>query len=134
MSEFIRSPKALELKIDNTPSETAKANLPFTMAGMERVRALLKHPIKILSGYRSKELNYAVNGSVLSQHMRGEACDFTCPAFGTPYEVALVLNEYVEILGIDQLILERTWVHISFTYNPRYEVLTFKEGKYSRGI
>ena len=55
-------------------------------------------------------MNLAVGGVPTSAHCRGLACDFVCPAFGTPEEVALaILNSGI---AYDQLILEYGWVHV----------------------
>lgn len=133
--EFSQSQKALELGIDNTPPDTLKRNLEWTAAGLERIRAALEFPITITSGYRSKELNEAIKGSVNSQHCKGEAVDFTCRDFGSPRNIALYLSQRIDILGIDQLIMEHSWVHCSFTTNPRGESLTLsKDGSYLKGI
>jgi len=127
--EMLRSNAADRLKLDNTPTQTAIDNLVHTCLGMERIRAALGDlPITVNSGYRSPAVNQAVGGSKNSQHMLGEACDFVCPAFGTPTSIALHLKDIIKIIGIDQLILEQTWVHVSFSRNPRYSVLTIKDG------
>ena len=121
--ELTRSRKAQELGIDNTPPEALKIALGFTMAGAERVRAFLGMPMIISSGFRCPELNAAVGGKDDSQHLRGEAIDFTCPGFGAPIRIVEALVPARRILGIDQLILEAGWVHASFTTRPRYQVL-----------
>lgn len=77
----------------------------------------------ITSGYRCQELNELVKGSKTSQHMQGEAFDFISPDYGDPKAIFEDLFKYRFILGIDQLILEPSWVHVSFTLNPRYEFL-----------
>ena len=133
--ELVFSLKALELSIDNTPSEGIKNQLNFTAAGLERIRAFLGFPMEITSGYRSVALNTAVGGSINSQHCRGEAADFICPLFGTPEQVCLFLEPARYYLGIDQLIMEGSWVHVSFTLDPRYHVLTkHADGTYSPGL
>lgn len=43
---------------------------------LEAVRALLKCPLVITSGFRCKELNERIGGSATSQHCKGEAADF----------------------------------------------------------
>jgi zinc D-Ala-D-Ala carboxypeptidase len=134
VTELCRSEKAAELGIPNIPGPELALPFQITLAGLERVRAFLGHPMKIDSGYRSERLNRAVGGSPHSQHLRGLAVDFRCPAFGSPREVALALSKAIHILGIDQLILEPTWVHMSFSLDPRAEVLTRAEGKYLPGI
>lgn len=122
--DLIASAVAQERGIDNKPPWEIEARLDFTIAGLERVRAALDdQPILISSGYRCPALNQTVGGSKTSQHMQGEAADFTCPAFGDPQKVVERLMGLRRLLGIDQLILERSWVHISFTLNPRYQVL-----------
>ena len=134
LRELTHSLTAERSVIDNTPPDAVIQSLHFTAAGLERIRALLSHPLYIRSGYRCQELNQLVGGSKNSQHMKGEAADFTCIDFGSPRNVAKYLERHVMILGIDQLIYEGTWVHVSFTLNPRYEVLTLQDRKYVRGI
>ncbi len=134
LEEFIQSEKATELGIDNTPPEDIKNTLLLTMASMERVRSALGFPIIVHSGYRCDELNKAVGGSPKSQHMKGEACDFICPGLGTPAIIATFLLPRMAEFGIDQMIMEGTWVHLSFTATPRKQVLTMKDGKYFGGL
>ncbi len=135
LKEFCRSQAAEDAKIPNLPLGNELAALHFTAAGMERVRACLGFPIKINSGYRSPQVNKLVGGSVNSQHCKGEAVDFVCPAFGTPLKICQALRGSMKILGIDQLIQEGTWVHISFTQTPRYQILTKRsDGSYAQGL
>ncbi len=101
-------------------------NLGLVAAVMEGIRTLLgDRPIVVHSGYRSAEVNQAVGGVATSAHCRGLACDFVCPAFGTPAEVALaILRSDIEY---DQLILEYGWVHVGLAQQgllSRREALT----------
>lgn len=99
--------------IDNIPEEDVLHNLMHTAQCMEQVRYVLKNnPIHINSGYRCDSLNDAIGGSRTGQHPKGEAVDFTCRSFGTPYEVALAIS--TSGVKYDQLIYEGNWVHISF--------------------
>jgi hypothetical protein len=71
--------------------------------------------------------------------VKGEAVDFVSPKFGTPLQVVQALSKKMEELEIDQLILEHTWVHISFALSPprlpRGSILTLlATGKYATGI
>ena len=135
LKELCRSQTADEHRINNLPLDTRILSaLHFTAAGMERVRALLLFPIKVLSGYRCLQVNRLVGSNDNSQHPKGEAVDFVCPAYGTPLEVCRALEPLVLVLGIDQLIYEGTWIHCSFTMNPRGEILTKKNGKYLKGL
>lgn len=124
-AEVYRSSRAVTMKIDNTPPDALTAQIVRTALGLERVRALMgMHPIQVSSWYRSPELNKAVGGAPDSQHTTGEAVDFTCPGFGRPKQIAWVLAGMAREIGFDQLILEPTWVHISFAENPRRIMLT----------
>lgn len=44
---------------------------------LQPIRDAIKEPVTILSGYRSEDLNQLVGGSPYSQHMKGQAADFT---------------------------------------------------------
>ena len=126
--------------LDNTIPPELEAAVKNTAKKMERVRALLDDKgIHINSWYRSPEVNAAVGGSKTSQHMKGEAVDFICPRFGTPLDIVKKLSNFPELLKYDQIILEHTWVHISFPSDPnaipRNQVLTLLNNKhYAIGI
>lgn len=125
--------------LDNTPSEYTIKVMKQTAFCMERVRAALGNlPLHIDSWYRSPEVNKAVGGVEHSQHVTGEAVDFICPEFGAPVSIAKKLVELKDLIRFDQLIMEGTWVHISFAIssrNPRGQVLSLlRNGSYSEGI
>ena len=138
LQELTASQTAVRRGIDNTPTAEALQNLQELANGLERVRAVLKCPILISSGYRSPKLNTAVGGSKTSQHCKGEAADFIAPGFGSPMEVCKAIVENRDTIHFDQLIHEGTWVHISFNSEPRGSVLTaiFSNGptRYVKGI
>ena len=139
LSEFLHSDTALRLGIDNSPSDEHVKNLIELLApGMQRVRDLLGVPVSISSGYRSRQLNVAVRGSLKSQHCTGNAADFSAPGFGTPRDICRHLVHHRVEINFDQLIFEGTWVHISFSREPRHSVLTahFNRGRvaYTQGI
>ena len=134
--EAIASSTAKQKNLDNSPGLDELFAMFYTASKMEQVRRILgDKAIRINSWYRSPNLNAAVGGSKTSQHMSGEAVDFTCPSFGTPVDICkkLITSE----LSFDQLIYEHSWVHISFK-NPdgqnRKQVLTLVNGKYVSGI
>lgn len=123
LAEFTLSQTASRLNIENTPSSDVVKNLIVTAKGMEEVRGLLNSkPILISSGYRGVTLNTAVKGSKSSQHTTGEACDFTCPSFGTPADIVkAIVNSNIKY---DQVILEfNSWIHISFSPKNRRQSL-----------
>ncbi len=138
LEEFSFSEAAARLGLDNTPTALILTNLGLVAAVMERIRTLLgDSPIVVHSGYRSREVNEAVGGVVASAHCHGLACDFACPVFGTPAEVALtILRSDIEY---DQLILEYGWVHVGLAQEgvlPRREALTKRSARavYESGI
>lgn len=99
--------------IDNTPTAEALQTLKYTAKQMELVRVLLAKPIKVTSAYRSPAVNKAVGGAASSQHLLGQAVDFTCTSFGTPRDIVLAILS--SGIVFDQLICEyNSWVHISF--------------------
>src|SRR5271157_976439 len=126
LEELSFSEAAARLGLDNSPTASVVANLGLVAALMERIRRLLGNNfIVVYSGYRSPKLNQAVGGVVTSAHCQGLACDFVCPTFGTPEEVAVtILKSDIEY---DQLILEYGWVHVGLAQEgvlPRREALT----------
>jgi zinc D-Ala-D-Ala carboxypeptidase len=138
LEELSFSEAAARLGLGNTPDRIVITNLGLVAAAMEQIRTLLgDRPITVHSGYRSAEVNRAVGGVVTSAHCHGLACDFVCPAFGTPAEVALaILKSDIEY---DQLILEYGWVHIGLAQEgllSRREALTkrSKLAAYESGI
>jgi len=137
LGEFTTSQEATRHSINNTPSPAVVENLRMLAALLEQVRTLLgSHSIHISSGYRSLALNRYIGSNDTSAHIRGYAADFTCPAFGTPIEVAKEIAE--SNLKFDQLIYEGTWVHISCDPQNKRQLLTarFKDGHtyYTTGI
>ena len=83
-------------------------------------------PIRVSSGYRSKELNRAIGGSSRSQHCKGEALDLQFWKNGQMCNKEVydwVLKSDIEF---DQMINEFdfAWIHISLKENKnRKEVL-----------
>lgn len=133
LSEMIQSGYATRHGIDNTPNAEAMANLRYTAEQLDRVRSLLGVPVLVSSGYRCEKVNTAINGSKNSQHLRGQAVDFTAPSFGNPEQIAKsIANSHIPF---DQLILEYgAWVHVSFTKNPRGQVLTIDRTGTKQGL
>ena len=127
LEEFTISETAARAGINNVPhaSSHERKNLQRTAEVMEKVRAILGHPILISSGYRSRPVNEAVGGSSSSAHIHGMAADFICPGFGTPLQICKALEPHMRELGIDQLIHEfATWVHLGLRHDPRHQCLT----------
>jgi len=111
ISEFWASTTADTLRINNEPSEEIKERLKTVYAVcIEPAEIQFQAKANIRSGYRCPELNAAVFGALNSQHVRGEAFDFTIAGVDLR-ELFDWLKNYVDF---DQLILEPTWVHVSY--------------------
>lgn len=127
---------------DNSPdNDEDLATIQRTAMRMEAIREFLGGPILINSWYRSTAVNRAVGGVADSQHKLGEAVDFRCPAFGSPFKICKALEPMLAEFGIDQLILEPSWVHVSFKTSrksrgqpERNQTLTMKDNRYYQGI
>lgn len=140
LSEVEHSETAARFGYDNTVPTSIMLAIRNTAAGMEKVRYSLKsYPISVSSWYRALLVNRAIGSKDTSQHPKGEAVDFTCPAFGTPLFICRAIMAQFQYIDFDQLILEHTWVHISWNAIPgavqKNQVLSLLEtGLYSNGL
>ena len=129
MNELIKSDTANRLGIDNTPSQAIKQKLSSLIVNcLDPIREIYGKPIIVTSGYRCPELNSAVGGVKNSQHMKGEAADLVPSSGGNLkdlYRAILKFGNY------DQLIFEKnTWAHVSYTSNPRRQILYYDGNSY----
>lgn len=158
MEEALDSSTALRAGISNIPNDEQLGAMRVAASGMEDVRAILGFPIHIGSWLRVEALEKLLtqkdfvrwcnaHSQIIDDaawavyfkrkaHPKGFAVDFTCPQFGTPKEIVRTLQEAG--LKFDQLIMEGTWVHVSFAPEMRGEVLaaTFTDGvpSYTKGL
>jgi hypothetical protein len=122
LSEVIRSETAKRHGISNMPTAEHLENFKKLAENVfEKVRNHFRCPIRISSGYRSKELNACTPGaSATSQHSTGEAIDIDMD--GSPDKVTnkMVFNYIKDNIEFDQLIWEfgtsenPDWVHVSY--------------------
>jgi len=137
--EATHSSTAARLNIDNSsPSAEVIAAATRTAVKMEKVRSILNKPIHVDSWIRCLELNRALGSKDTSKHILGLAVDFIAPQYGTPLAICQLLIANADLIGYDQLILEHTWVHISFSplgAKPRNQVLSLLQaGGYANGL
>lgn len=138
--ELTRSDTATRLKLDNTPPQELLPRLIRVAEMLERIRTTLDCPVIVTSGYRASAVNRAVGGVTTSDHSQGHAADFVAPAYGTPYQIAKTLAPLVSVLGIGQIIYERTsrtsWIHVSTRVPEKAanRVITFNGTGYELGI
>ena len=122
LSEVIRSESAKRNNISNAPTTEHIENLKALAENIfQPIRDHFKKPIRISSGYRSKELNAKVGGSATSQHCKGQAFDLDND--GTDITNRQIFDFVKDNLPFDQLIYEfgdddnPDWVHISYNRN-----------------
>jgi hypothetical protein len=138
LSELIRSDSAKRAGITNMPPPEHIENLKKLAENIfEKVRAHFGVPIRISSGYRSKELNSKIGGAQTSQHSSGEAIDIDMD--GTDITNKEIFDYIKGNLSFDQLIWEfgtdknPDWVHVSYesTGKQRKQILkgTKQNGK-----
>jgi len=114
-AEFEYSPTAMKHGISNkmNAEQIEKAKLVCANC-FEPIRAYIKKPIKVNSGFRSLLLNKKIGGSKTSQHLKGEAMDLDL-------HDRKLFNWIIDNVDFDQLIYEfgtdtqADWFHISYS-------------------
>lgn len=117
LKELVRSRKAVQLKIDNTPSWDVVENLSYLAYNiLDPLRRLYGKPIFVTSGYRCAQLNKAVGGVATSQHITGQAADIIGQVKGDNKVLFNLLKDDPRFM-FDQLISEQnySWVHVSYS-------------------
>lgn len=91
---------------------------------LEPLRAYLGTPLFINSGYRCKRLNELVGGVENSQHLTGCAADVTFQHYISSKELLWkYFTKNRSHIPFDQVIFYRNFVHISYSNNPRHQIL-----------
>lgn len=132
IDELSYSAKAEEKGIKNIPNEMEVWHLQNLVEKvLDPVRERFGKPIYVNSGYRCKELNRVVKGSITSQHLTGQAVDITA---SQKEDNKKIFDIIVELGLYDQLIWERgdvnfpQWIHVSYREPMRKEKLRTKDG------
>lgn len=112
MSELIHSDTAIKHNVNNMPDiNNLDCMLDLIFYCLQPLRDKLGKPIIISSGYRNSQVNRLVGGVPTSQHTKGQAVDFTVRGMTISQVIDFIKKSGIEY---DQLIDERTWVHLSF--------------------
>ena len=113
LCEFVKTNTGLL----NNPDEVQIMNLRvLTAAILQPLRSYLDEQVVITSGFRSNEVNAAVNGSTDSFHLYGMAADFKVKSFQKAIDFIKDYLEFTE-LGIYQTKKgEIRFLHVA--YNP----------------
>lgn len=138
LAEMTKSEIALRHNADNTPDEAAVAALSLLVKEvLQPLRNHYKTGVKVNSGYRSPDVNFAVGGSKTSDHCKGQAADIEIAGIANA-EVAQYIKDN---LKYTQLILEfytpgipdSGWVHVSYNKDD-LKCQTLTAIKTSRGV
>ena len=112
--------------IENVPNEAQVENLKRLCRWLEQLRRRWNDlygegddPIIINSGFRSPEVNKAVGGATLSNHLTGCAVDIRCIGIEQALRYAAILLDISDLNheDFDELIIERKgysyWIHFA---------------------
>ena len=112
--------------ISNVPNEEQVNNLRRVCRWLEQLRRRWNNlygegddPIVINSGFRSPEVNKAVGGATLSNHLTGCAVDIRCIGIEQALRYAAILLDISDLNheDFDELIIERKgysyWIHFA---------------------
>lgn len=119
IKELIKSDTAEKYKIDNTPDSFSLVHLKVLIAFLNPLREAWGSAIRVSSGYRCKEVNKLVGGSITSAHMYGWAADLI-PMNNKMTEFKSFIIDYLKDKNFDQCIIEKQgikeWIHLGL-YN-----------------
>lgn len=129
--QFFRSDVAEACGIDNVPdvrrNQLIRGNIILLVDNvLDPIREHVGLPVVITSGFRCPALNELVGGKGSSQHLTGQAADFTIDSF-CARDYKILACWCAENLDFDQLIVHsmRKFIHISYVFpkDNRHEVL-----------
>ena len=112
--------------IENVPNEAQVENLKRLCRWLERLRKRWNNlygegddPIIINSGFRSPEVNKAVGGATMSNHLTGCAVDIRCVGIEQALRYAAILLDISDLNNedFDELLIEQkksvVWIHFA---------------------
>lgn len=121
LDELCKSDTATKNNITNVPEIKSIHNLQCLIKEvLNPLRTKFGKPILVTSGYRCKKLNELVGGVENSQHLTGSAADII-PV--NKDDLQKLFDIAKDQGNFDQLIWEGSWIHISWSENPRKQVL-----------
>ena len=112
IQELSDSDTAKKMNIHNEPDKEVEKNMhQLVNVVLDPARELLGMPIRVNSGYRSKELNEVVGGAKRSYHLSGRAADITAGSISANRRLFAILRK----LPHKELIWEKggIWIHIA---------------------
>ena len=115
-----------KVNLRNVPNEAQVENLKHLCGWLEQLRRRWNNlygegddPIIINSGFRSPEVNKAVGGATLSNHLTGCAVDIRCVGIEQALRYAVILLDISDMNreDYDELLIEQKshsyWIHFA---------------------
>ncbi len=131
--EFIKSDVAIRKGISNIPTNKNQwRNIEILARNILQPVRTKFGPIRITSGFRSAELNKAINGNIKSNHCIGQAADIEPLKNGiAPLDILCWIHYN---LGYRELIAEylpEGWVHVAYRRGDNNKQLKIKDKKHN---
>ena len=141
-AEFLHSNTAIRRGLNNSwkAPEHRRNAINLLSVHLEPLREFCCKPIKILSGYRTPEVNAIIGGAQNSKHCTGEAVDFliiNCDMINT-YNWLMDFYKRNPVLKFHKIIQEfNSWIHLSVDFsgnnsNQIYKTVPGEQTKYIR--
>lgn len=127
-SEFVLSATAEKFALKNIPDWESISNLEnLVFHVLQPLRDFINVPIYINSGFRCPALNAALKGAKNSQHLRGQAADFTTHR----PDLDDALFDFIQKrLPFDQVIRYGNFIHVSYVMGSnRKQVIDYRTKK-----
>ena len=127
--EFTRSETALRHNLNNVPNEE------YIWANIENLAANVLQPIRnkfgrirILSGYRSPDVNIKIGGSKTSNHCRGEAADIEPIEKGVSLlDIMNFIHDNLEWRWMIAEYMPWGWIHIDYRNSGNIKGIKLKD-------
>lgn len=113
--EYRCGPGLMPTRLRPKVPEEFMGNVKRNAQALQILRNYLNVPIRINSGYRTKEHNEKVGGVPTSHHLTGDAADI-CSRLATPPEIGIALKRLREagmLPCLGEVIVHNTFVHVS---------------------
>jgi hypothetical protein len=129
LEDCTKSQTAIRLGINNTPNNEQLQQMMKVAALFDKVKDVIPYA-EVSSFFRSDRVNRAIGGAIGSQHAKGQAIDIDS---SNNAHNRMIFEFIKDNLEFDQLIFEfgndinPDWVHVSFSDNPRKQVLRAKK-------
>lgn len=99
----------------NVPNQVQFDNLQKLVTNiLDPLREMYGKPINVNSGFRSANVNKAVNGAKNSDHLFGFAADLKCENNYQLYNLILENFDFKQLISEKGSIIAPKWIHVSF--------------------